>query len=43
MVKFTPPRVMDDNEIVFDTSFDKFQVEEMEIEEKITVIFEISK
>jgi uncharacterized protein len=43
IVKFTPPQIVGDTDIRYNTSFDKFQVEEVEIEEKITIIFEISK
>ena len=43
LVKFTPPKVVSDTQIVFNTSFDKFQVEDVELEEKITIVYEISK
>jgi len=43
LVKFSPPKIIGDTDVRYNSSFDKFQVEEMEIEEKITVIFEISK
>ncbi len=43
IVKFSPPQIVRDTEIKYETSFDKFQVEAIEIEEKITIIFEISK
>ena len=43
MVKFTPPKVVGDTQFSYNTSFDKFQVEEVELEEKITIVYEISK
>lgn len=43
MVKFTPPKVVGDTQIVYNTSFDKFQVEDVELEEKITIVYEIAK
>lgn len=43
MVKFTPPKVIGDTEVKYKTAFDKFQVEDVEMEEKITIVFEISK
>ena len=43
VVKFTPPKVVGDTDIRFKSSFDKFQVEDLEFEEKITMIYEISK
>ena len=42
LVKYTPPRIVRDEEIVNKTSFDKFQVEENELEESITVVYEVS-
>ena len=42
-VKFTPPKVVSDSEISYDTSFEKFQVEDVELEEKITIVYEIGK
>ncbi len=33
MVKFTPPSVVGDTKISFNTSFDKFQVEDVELED----------
>lgn len=41
-VKFTPPKIVGDTDISYKTSFDKFQVEETELEEKITVVYEVS-
>ncbi|WP_460558037.1 hypothetical protein [Ferruginibacter profundus] len=41
-VRFTPPKNVGDTDIRYNTSFDKFQVEETELEEKITVIYEVS-
>ena len=42
-IKFTPPKIAGDTQISYNTSFDKFQVEEVELEEKITIVYEISK
>lgn len=42
IVKFTPPNIAGDTEFRYKTSFDMFQVEEVEIEEKIAIIFVIS-
>jgi uncharacterized protein YggE len=42
MVKFTPPVIKRDTEIKYNTAFDKFQVEEVELEERITIVFEIA-
>ena len=42
IVKFTPPKVVGDTEIKYKTPFDKFQVEDVELEEKITIVYEIS-
>lgn len=41
MMKFAPPKVIYDEEIKSKTSFDKFQVEKMVLDEKITVVYEI--
>jgi uncharacterized protein len=41
-IKFTPPRIVGDTDISYKTSFDKFQVEETELEEKITIVYEVS-
>ena len=41
-VKFTPPKIVGDTDFSYKTSFDKFQVEETEVEEKITVVYEVS-
>ena len=40
-VKFTPPTNVGDTEFSYNTSFDKFQVEDVELEEKITIVFQI--
>ena len=42
-VKFTPPKIVADTDISYKTSFDKYQVEEVELIEKITIVYEISK
>lgn len=42
MVKFTPGKLVVNNEISFNSSFDKFEVEDVELEEKITIVYEIS-
>ncbi len=42
MAKFSPPKLFRDNEVSYNTAFDKLQVEEIEFEEKITVVYEIS-
>ncbi|MGG9960729.1 SIMPL domain-containing protein [Ferruginibacter sp. SUN106] len=41
-VRFTPAKIVGDTDISYKTSFDKFQVEETELEEKITVVYEVS-
>jgi len=43
IIKYTPPKVVGDTEIVYSTSFDKFQVEEVELEETISIVYEIPK
>jgi uncharacterized protein YggE len=43
MAKFTPPKIVNDNEVLIKTSFDKFQVDDIELEERITVVYEISE
>ena len=43
VIKFSQPAIVEDQELKFDTSFDKFQVEPVELEEKITIVYEISK
>jgi|GEM_PF-1323643 len=40
-VMFSPPKVVKDNDVTHKTSFDKFQVEDVELEEKITIVYEI--
>jgi uncharacterized protein len=42
MVKFTPPKVMHDREAMEATAFANFQVQEVELEEKITIVYEIA-
>ncbi len=41
-VKFTPPKLIPDTDISYKTSFDKFQVQETEIDEKITIVYEVT-
>jgi uncharacterized protein len=41
IAKFTPPKIARDTEIRYNTSFDKFEIEEVEIEEQITIIYAI--
>jgi len=43
IVKFTPPKIPGSTKIEYNTSFDKFQVEEIELDESISVVFEIPK
>lgn len=38
----SPPKIFGDTDTHFYTSFDKFQVEEVELEEKITIVYAIS-
>jgi len=38
MVKFTPPEIKKDREIRYNTAFDKFQGEDAELEERITIV-----
>ena len=42
IVQFTPPKVVRDTELRYNTSFNKLQVEGVELEERITIIYEIS-
>lgn len=42
-IKFNPPKIVGDTDISYTTSFDKFEVEEVELEEKITIVYQISK
>jgi len=42
-IKFTPPKIVGDTQISYTTSFDKFEVEDVELEEKITIVYEISR
>ena len=39
MVNFTPPVIKRDTEIRISTPFDKFQVEDAELDERITVVY----
>lgn len=41
-VKFTAPRIVGDTEIKYKTSFDKFEIEDVELDERITVIYTIA-
>lgn len=41
-VKFTPPKILGDTKISYNTSFDKFEVEDVELDEKITIVYKIS-
>ena len=43
IVNYAPPRTAGATKLVYHTSFDKFQVEEISIEENITIVFEIAK
>lgn len=40
-VKFAPPKIVADRDIAYKTSFDNFQVDDVELEERITIIYEI--
>jgi uncharacterized protein YggE len=40
-VMFTPPKIVRDGDVSKPTSFEKFQVEDVELEEKITIVYEI--
>ncbi|MDB5202980.1 MAG: hypothetical protein JWQ27_2389 [Ferruginibacter sp.] len=42
-VKFTPPKIDGANDIYYKTSFNKFEVEDIELEEKVTIIYEIGQ
>jgi uncharacterized protein YggE len=42
-MKFTPPKIIRDSETNYRSSFDKFQIEDIELEEKITIVYEIAK
>ena len=42
IVQFTPPKIVRDTELRYNTSFNKLQVEGVELEERITIIYEIS-
>lgn len=41
-VNYNPPKIVGATHLSFKTSFDKFQVEETELTEKITVVYEVS-
>ncbi len=43
IMKFTPPKIIEDTKIKYSTSFDKFEVTQVDIEERITIVFEIKK
>ena len=40
-VMFTPPKIIEEKEEAMHSSFEKFQVEDVELEEKITIVYEI--
>jgi uncharacterized protein YggE len=42
IVKFTPPKIVKDEEVENETSFDTFQVVDMELDERITIVYEIT-
>jgi hypothetical protein len=42
IVKFTPPKIVRDEEVETETSFNNFQVIDMELDEKITIVYEIA-
>jgi uncharacterized protein YggE len=42
IVKFSPPKILRDEEVKYKTSFDKFEIEDVELEEQITIIYTIS-
>jgi uncharacterized protein YggE len=42
ITKFTPPNIARDVEIKYRTSFDKFEIEDVELEEQITIIYTIA-
>lgn len=41
-IKFPPPMLKKDEEIAYATAFDKFEVEHIELEERITIVYRIS-
>jgi uncharacterized protein YggE len=43
MVKFTPTVLKRDTDDKYNTAFDKFQVDDIELEERVTVVYEIAK
>jgi uncharacterized protein YggE len=42
LVKFTPPRIVGDTGISYHTPFNRYTAEPIELEEKITIVYEIS-
>jgi uncharacterized protein len=40
--KFTPPKIVGDTELKYKTSFDKFEIEDIELEETIALIYTIA-
>lgn len=42
VVKFTPPKIVNDEDVETETSFDNFQVVDMELDEKITIVYGIA-
>ncbi len=42
ILKFSPPKIIRDEEVKFKTAFDKFEIEDVELDEQITVIYTIS-
>lgn len=42
IIQFTPPKIVKDEEEKINTSFDKFQVADIELDERITIVYEIS-
>ncbi len=42
-IQFTKPKVDYVSAVTSNTSFDKFEVEDVELEEKITIVYQISK
>lgn len=43
ITKFIPLKTVGDTDVKYNTSFDKFQVEDIDMDEKITIIYEIAK
>lgn len=42
LIKFTPPKLIGATKLIYSTPFDKFQVDEIDLEEKVTIVYEIS-